>query len=290
MTTLPYGSKEPLKPLEELPCAEQVCKCGICAYSAKVKQGIAARDPDVLIELVRELMNANYHVGMDLNYANTVLEGSWPSAVEQLERALRRARAFRRADRADSALKTTTPSVQCVVMHAKKALTRHLLTIGAVKKGNFTLSSGRQSDIYCETSLAALDATGLHLAVSCLDELLVPYNFDSIGVMEGAGSGVLLGGLLHHLGEGKGFVVRKEAKEHGTGKQVEGFVGKHFVIIDDVATSGKSLVHVISAMPVKPLVAAVLLDRQEGAAEALKPLGVPLISVLTLQDIRDFEV
>jgi orotate phosphoribosyltransferase len=182
-------------------------------------------------------------------------------------------------------------TVQCKHMTDKHNLLRYLFGIGAIKKGKFVLKSGRESDIYCDTRLAALDATGLALAAVCFNNILLSYEYDSIGVMEGAGSSVLLGGILFHMGEGAGFVVRKEAKEYGADAKgmIVGTVGKHCVLLDDVATSGKSLVHAITHLPVKPICAAVLIDREEGAAEALKPYGVPLISVATLEEIRNFD-
>jgi hypothetical protein len=78
---LPWGSKQ-----------GKTCDCTICKYSRKVEGVIERRDPDELIAVVKELMDASYNMGHDLDYANCVLDGSWPSAVEQLERALERAK------------------------------------------------------------------------------------------------------------------------------------------------------------------------------------------------------
>jgi orotate phosphoribosyltransferase len=306
-TALPYGYPEtPLTQDEMMPSPwpgkGKPCQCNICAYSRKVSAVIATRDADQLIGVVNELMNATYNMGEDLSYTQCVLNGSWPSSVRQLEEALEKAKNHpnRKLDDERHLPPLTTDAgglqphdvtVQCKHMTDKNNLLRYLFGIGAIKKGKFVLKSGKETDIYCDARLAALDATGLALAATCFDNLLVPYEYDCIGVMEGAGSSVLLGGLLLHTGEGGGFIVRKEAKQYGsdTKGMVVGNIGKHCVLLDDVATSGKSLVHAVTHMPVKPLCAAVLIDRQEGAAEALQPYGVPLISVATLQEVRDFD-
>ena len=172
----------------------------------------------------------------------------------------------------------------------KNTLLRHCMDVGAIRKGKFQLKSGRTSDIYCDMRLAALDPNCLAIAVEALNGIIINYGFDSVGVMEGAGSCVLLGALLQYIGDVSGFVIRKEPKGHGTCKMVEGAIGAKPILIDDVATSGGSLVHAITNMAVKPLIAAVLVDRQEGAAEAIKPFGVDLISVFTLTEIRECQL
>ena len=73
-----------------------ICNCDLCLYSRKVRGIISRRNVDELIATVDELMNENHNIGFDLDYANCVLDGSWPSAVEQLERALEKARVYPR--------------------------------------------------------------------------------------------------------------------------------------------------------------------------------------------------
>ena len=85
--------------------------------------------------------------------------------------------------------------------------------------------------------------------------------------------------------------IRKEKKEHGRAKQVEGPIPERCraVLVDDVATSGGSLVraaHVLKEGGHEVVGALVLVDRQEGAAEALMSEGIPLLSVFELADIE----
>ena len=64
------------------------CNCKQCEYSRKVDEIIETKDVDSLIKLVRELMNSYCNISADLDYANCILDGSWPFAGEILEKAL----------------------------------------------------------------------------------------------------------------------------------------------------------------------------------------------------------
>jgi orotate phosphoribosyltransferase len=175
--------------------------------------------------------------------------------------------------------------------YRKKQLVGMLYALGAIKRGSFTLSSGKTSSYYIDGRLAVLDPKTLMIVAHMMGSIISPYESDSIGCMEGPGSACLLGSLLAgyasrgHEKQISGFVVRKRPKSHGITKMVEGVVGNHPVLIDDVATSGKSLLHAMDHMGVKPLVTVVMLNREEGAAEALQERGVELKSVLTMDDL-----
>lgn len=176
--------------------------------------------------------------------------------------------------------------------YRRRQLVGMLYALRAVKRGKFTLRSGRESEYYFDGRLAALDPEALALLAPQVGEIIADYSFDSIGCMEGPGSVAILGALLVGYGVNRtnkpisGFVVRKKVKAHGTGKMIEGICGARPILIDDVATSGTSLLHAIEHMPTKPLAAVVVLDRGEGATEALKAAGVPdLRTVLTMKDL-----
>lgn len=175
--------------------------------------------------------------------------------------------------------------------YRKKQLVGMMYALGAVKRGSFTLSSGKTSDFYIDGRSAVLDPKTLIIIGGLMGQIISPIDFNSIGCMEGPGSSTLLGALLAGYAAQdfdktiSGFVVRKQAKGHGTGKIIEGVVGSSPILIDDVATSGKSLLHAIDNMPVKPLLVAVLLNRGEGATEALAERQITLESVLTMDDL-----
>ena len=83
------------------------------------------------------------------------------------------------------------------------------------------------------------------------------------------------------------FIIRKAPKAHGKQQQIEGPLLKNnakIVLIDDVATTGKAFVEsieVLAKMGIKPVKAICLVDRQEGAREALAQLGCSLVSIFT---------
>ena len=97
------------------------------------------------------------------------------------------------------------------------------------------------------------------------------------------------------------FFVRKTPKQHGTQAKIEGLddfsgetlAGRHVVLIDDVATSGGSIVQAVDEIEkAGGLVshAIVILDRQEGAIERLAGRGITLHSLFTAADLGVTEV
>ena len=68
------------------------CDCKLCEHSRWVDAVVDTRDVDKLIELVRDMQDDACNMGHDNDYMTCVLNGSWPTAVEQLERALVKAK------------------------------------------------------------------------------------------------------------------------------------------------------------------------------------------------------
>ncbi len=91
------------------------------------------------------------------------------------------------------------------------------------------------------------------------------------------------------------FIVRKEAKAHGTGQNIEGPLkpGSKVAIVDDTCTTGGSLFQAIEAAEavgctvVKVLV---LLDRREGGTEKLRAGGYDFTSLLAANAEGQIEV
>jgi orotate phosphoribosyltransferase len=168
-----------------------------------------------------------------------------------------------------------------------------LLIEKAVTFGDFTLASGRRSSYYLDSRLVTLDPEGAWLvAVSILDTLARE------GIRARAIGGLTLGAdpiagavaaVSHSRGEGmRGFIVRKQAKGHGTGRRIEGSLnrGDPVVVVDDVVTTAGSTLDAIRAVEeIGCVVAAVLcvVDRQEGGAEALK--GYRFYPLFTAADL-----
>ncbi|KUK04951.1 MAG: orotate phosphoribosyltransferase [Methanosarcinales archaeon] len=157
------------------------------------------------------------------------------------------------------------------------------------------LSSGRSSNVYVDCRMITLHPEGALLSARALLGLL-----DATGWRADAIGGPTLGadpicGALAVVSQLQGrpiptFIVRKERKAHGRGRQIEGPIpeGAQVVLVDDVATTGGSLLKAARALREEGhtvVGAMVLVDRGEGALEALEEEGIPLRSVFSLQDI-----
>ncbi len=86
--------------------------------------------------------------------------------------------------------------------------------------------------------------------------------------------------------------VRKDRKDHGTMKQLEGDYnqGQRVLLIDDVATTGGSLIEaarILRSSGLEVAEALVVVDREEGAREALRSEGIELYSLTTLKRILE---
>lgn len=170
-----------------------------------------------------------------------------------------------------------------------------LLKRDALKLGQFTLASGRSSHFYVDGRRVTLSAEGAAMVGSGVLELLaeVPEVAAVGGLTMGADP--IVGATLAVAGLGarpslRGFLVRKEAKGHGTGNLVEGPLdpGTSVAILDDVATTGGSslkAVEAVRAMGCNVSRVIVMLDRLEGASRAFEAAGLEFRSLLTIRDL-----
>lgn len=90
----------------------------------------------------------------------------------------------------------------------------------------------------------------------------------------------------------RAFTVRKQAKDHGTGKLVEGplLKGDRVVIVEDVITTGDSALRAIEAVRnANAFVVSVLalIDREEGGRQTLEKAGIPVVSLVLASEILD---
>jgi orotate phosphoribosyltransferase len=156
-----------------------------------------------------------------------------------------------------------------------------VLRAKSIKRGDFTLASGKKSNYYLDCRLTTLDAQGaLHTGycvLALLDEMSVKP--DAIGGLSmGADPIVSAVGVVSAIEKRplQGFLVRKEAKDHGRKKQIEGIEntqGLRVAIVDDVCTTGGSTLDAIAAAEREgcEVIAVVsLVDREEGGSETLR--------------------
>lgn len=162
----------------------------------------------------------------------------------------------------------------------------------ALKFGDFTLASGKKASFYLDCRKVTLDSRGAVLIAEGILDLLKDNIPDSIGGMA-IGADPITAAVITVAGQRKiplkGFIVRKEAKTHGTGRDVEGPVrsGDTAIIVEDTVTTGGSSLAAIekaeaAGLKVQGVVAIV--DRLEGGAQAFAERGYSLRSLLTIRD------
>jgi orotate phosphoribosyltransferase len=148
-------------------------------------------------------------------------------------------------------------------------------------RGEVTLSSGKKSNYYMDCRLTTLDPEGSVLVAHSILELLAAKGVraQAIGGMSiGADPVVSSVSALSYLQSRplRGFLVRKERKEHGMQKRIEGLetgAVRDVVIVDDVCTTGKSTFEAIEAAEAEGMkVVAVIsvVDREEGGSDDLR--------------------
>jgi orotate phosphoribosyltransferase len=163
----------------------------------------------------------------------------------------------------------------------------------ALRFGDFTLASGQKASYYLDCRNVTLDARGAQLIGAGMLELMHDDMPPLVGGMA-IGADPITAAILTLAGvQGRplrGVMVRKEAKQHGTGKFVEGpFVaGEELVVVEDVVTTGgSSLLAIERAEAVGLNVRRVLaiVDRLEGGREAFAARGYELTPLLTIRDL-----
>ena len=145
----------------------------------------------------------------------------------------------------------------------------------AVFHGDFTLSSGKKATYYVDMRKLTLD----HRAAPAIGRIMLDLVRDVDGIV--AVGGLTLGAdpianaVMHESARTDApldaFVVRKEPKDHGRGRQVEGadVAGKRVVVLEDTSTTGQSALKAVEALRregAEPIAVAVIVDRQHRRA------------------------
>jgi len=174
----------------------------------------------------------------------------------------------------------------------KKELLKMLKKDAFLKK-KIKLSSGKISNFYIDVRKVSLNSKGIYLISSLVLGIVKSLKVDAIGGPTLGADPIVSGVCLLAYKKKiplKGFLIRKNPKKHGHQKLIEGQVIKPYekvVIVDDVATSGSSLIKSIKILEkekIKIVGAITVIDRQEGAGENLAALGCPLKSLFTRSD------
>ncbi|MEX0862089.1 orotate phosphoribosyltransferase [Nitrosopumilus sp.] len=165
---------------------------------------------------------------------------------------------------------------------------------GIIKFGDFTLASGKKSSYYVDLRLVPSYPHEFRKMVKYLENEITQEvgldKFDSI-VSVPTGGLVIASALAIEIVKPL-IYVRSKPKEYGTSKSVEGKIhdGMKVVMIDDVATTGGSVVNAIKSLKEVNIFiedAYVIVNRMEGADNALLELGVKMHSILNILQITE---
>lgn len=176
-------------------------------------------------------------------------------------------------------------------MYDRAALVQ-LIREKALRFGDFTLASGKKASFYLDLKQITLDSSGARLVGEGILDLLGTPLPHAVGGMS-IGADPITAAIITIAGtRGQdllGFMVRKEAKGHGTNRYIEGPVqpGQSVTIVEDVVTTGGSSLLAIEraeefGLKVDRVIAIV--DRMEGGAENFAARGYPLTTLLTIRD------
>lgn len=169
------------------------------------------------------------------------------------------------------------------------AIKRHALQLG-----DFTLASGKRASYYLDCRRVTLDSRTVNLVADGMLSTMAEFDRpDAVGGMA-VGAVPITAAILARAPQWGhslcGFFVRKQAKQHGAGRQVEGPVepGHKVMIVEDVVTTGGSSLQAIDACTefgLEVLGVLALVDRLEGGREAFEARGIPLRVILTVDDL-----
>lgn len=171
-------------------------------------------------------------------------------------------------------------------MRYRTGLAEALARAGALKLGDFVLSSGVRSTYYIDLRHLTLEPVTYRKLAEEVAKAAEGLGPDALAGPELGGA--LLAAYAAALSGMPFTAVRLKRKEHGTRSVVEGDVrGLRVLLIDDVATTGSTLIKAVNALREAGAVvedAVVAVDRCSGAVKALEKVGVRLRAVLTLED------
>ncbi|MGD8394110.1 MAG: orotate phosphoribosyltransferase [Candidatus Eiseniibacteriota bacterium] len=163
-------------------------------------------------------------------------------------------------------------------------------------EGDFVLTSGQRSTYYIDLKKTSYDAEGRRLMGEAIADWI-----EAEGLEPDCVGGLTLGAdaIAHAIGTAmarrgrplRESTVRKAAKEHGRGRRIEGNFqeGDRVLVLDDVVTTGGSTIQAIEAYEeagAEVLAAIAVVDREQGAAEAIAARGMRFAALFKLHEVQ----
>jgi orotate phosphoribosyltransferase len=174
-------------------------------------------------------------------------------------------------------------------------LLRRVLLERSIERGDFVLASGRRSSYYIDCRRSTMSAEGMvligRLGWAAIEQ--AGWRPTVVGGLTMGADPVAYAIAAASLGSAHpvdAFSVRKQLKDHGTGRRIEGNfrTGDSAVVVEDVITTGDSARRAIGALQeAGGIVLGVLavVDRQEGGRESLEASGHQVIALTTAEQL-----
>lgn len=182
-------------------------------------------------------------------------------------------------------------------MDDRKKKLRDIIAAKSLSRGgDFKLASGVTSPYYFNMKPSVMDPDGARLTAELILEAVADEDLDCVGGMALGAVPIVAAVAQASAGTKRplpGFMVRKEVKERGTEKQVEGNMvpGGKVLIVEDVTTTGGSAMQAIEAVRREGggdvVLVVTVVDRLEGAEKNFADLGIRFLSILNRDDFDE---
>lgn len=173
-----------------------------------------------------------------------------------------------------------------------------LLARLSYRKGTFRLASGKESDFYVDVKQTVMRAEGARVVGELLCERLEAHGIQLVGGMAVGAVPLVSVALAAAAARGyelDGFFVRKDVKDHGTARKLDGRfrAGARIALVEDVVTTGASTLQAIDAVEEaggKVALVVTVVDREENeGVAALEARGAIVESLATRTEIMAVE-
>jgi orotate phosphoribosyltransferase len=176
-----------------------------------------------------------------------------------------------------------------------RAALLQLLKHRSLRRGDFVLASGARSSYYIDARLTTMSGAGQlligRLGLAAMDAQ--GWQPDSVGGLT-LGADPVAYAIAHSAAAAQrsldAFTVRKAAKQHGTGRLIEGNLQERtrIVLVEDVITSGGSALQakeVVEAAGAVVLGVFAVVDREQGGREKIRESGCDVVTLFTASDL-----
>ena len=178
---------------------------------------------------------------------------------------------------------------------AEREALKAILLKNSVKFGEFVLKSGKKSNYYIDARLTTLDPEGALLIGRLLFDRIQALELrpDVIGGMTMGADPMALATAIRSQEAGdpiQSIVVRKAQKEHGRKRRIEGNFepGDRVVVVEDVGSTGGSVIEAIRVIQEEGgeiVHVFLLVDRNMGALDAIREMGLPVEPVFEIDEL-----